>query len=147
MFLSHGFSYAVEFSSPGNTFSQLYLYLKWCYDHRNNLDYGISFRILVAIFTPNFLYKLLLNANWRPLFRKAIIRTVKFFKRKNNENTHQENTSYKIEDIYERNTVEHDYEHDVKLVNNLKCFLIQDIEKVIDKRLYDIFLARRKKNQ
>lgn len=145
MCLSHGLHYAVEFSSPRNAFSQLYLYFKWCYDNKDNLDYGMSIRILVALFTPNFLYKLLCSIKWKYLIEKAIIKIKQCL-----------NTKCSNKDIYANNKAgiyaddsgkkERSYEDTVRLMNHLKQFLVQDIEQAIDKRLYEIFLASRKKN-
>lgn len=136
MFLSHGFQYAMEFSSPKNAFSQLYLYFKWYYNSKDHLGYGIYVRTFIAFFIPYFFYKLFLNIKWSALSVRLVKQILTLFRRKNVYNQFNETAS--------QNEAQDTYETETESVNAIKQLLIQDIEQVIDKRLNDIFLSKRK---
>lgn len=80
--------------------------------------------------------------------RRAVIKIEQYLnKKRNNRDIYANNNNNKA-GIYEdgTGTKERSYEDTVRLMNHLKQFLVQDIEQAIDKRLYEIFLASRKKN-
>lgn len=79
---------------------------------------------------------------------RAVIKIEQHFnKKRNNKNIYANDTNNKA-GIYadDSGKKERSYEDTVRLMNHLKQFLVQDIEQAIDKRLYEIFLAKRKKN-
>jgi hypothetical protein len=150
IFLSNGFWYVLEFSSPSSAFYELYKFFKSCYDNIDDLEYSVSFRVLVAFFAPHFLYKLLLNIDWKHLLIKIAIWTIELFKKKkasgfsvssnSNENKHSNST------LYGNNDTQLTIEEATEKVNIIKKLLIKDIEQTIDKRLNDIFFHKKNKS-
>nr|WP_246224339.1 hypothetical protein [Wolbachia endosymbiont of Litomosoides sigmodontis] len=159
MFLSNGFWYAVEFSPPKNAFYYLFQYCKWYYGSRENLSYGVSFRMLVALLAPHFFYKLFLNTGWKSFLKEMMIRMLKFIitgksgSRVSHSNKPSANnygcsskSSYSNNSHYSCNDEHHS--QDIKLkVNMIKQLLVKDIEEAIDKRLYDIFFSEKGKSR
>ncbi|MFP3024417.1 MAG: hypothetical protein ACEY3K_16665 [Wolbachia sp.] len=143
MFLTNGFWYAVEFSSFKNAFYHLYQYLKWYYENRGDLGYGVSIRILVAFLTPHFLYKLFLSTGWKSLLKEKVIQMLRFIitRRKKGSKPHGSNGGYSNRNNYGNSNLQ-DAE---RKVNMIKQLLIQDIDEAIEKRLNDIFLGERGK--
>ncbi|WP_148115231.1 hypothetical protein [Wolbachia pipientis] len=129
IFLSYGFQYTMETISPLRAFSELYTYIKMCYNHRSNLGYGILIRTLLALLIPNLCYRTLLNIQWKLLIRKVMVKCIRTVRKENK-------TLYSKENYVE-------YEHDMKLVNMIKHLLMRDIEQTIEKRLHDIFLSKK----
>ncbi|MDD9335907.1 MAG: hypothetical protein PV345_00740 [Wolbachia sp.] len=128
MFLGNGFWYAVEFSSPSNAFYELYSFFRLCYDNRDTLGYGVSIRILVAFFTPHFLFKLFLSTNWKPFLKQKAIKIIRAMRIKKKSDF---NNSSHGKQIYSTYDVEDQ-------INIIKEMLVQDIEEAIDKRLRDM---------
>jgi hypothetical protein len=159
MFLTNGFWYAVEFSSFKNAFYHLYQYLKWYYENRDDLGYGVSIRILVAFLTPHFLYKLFLSTNWKSFLKKKIVQILKLIitrRKKGNESSnsskpngssygYSNKNNYSSSRHYGNNNGHHARDAERK-VNMIKQLLIKDIEETIDKRLHDIFFGERSKS-
>lgn len=136
MLLTHGFSHEVEFGLRSALF-RLYEYFKWLYNNKDNIDWGIYFRTFVAFFLPNFFYKFL-NSSLIPITKRWIARKLKSFMGRKDRNEGEDNSNKKQS---------HGYGRDVEAVNLIKRVLMKDIERIIDKRLFEIFLARRgKKN-
>jgi hypothetical protein len=133
MFLSYGFQYALEASSPVNAFYELYKYTKICYMNKNDLGYGILIRTLLALLIPIFCYRMLLRTNWKRLFRKAAVKCVRIF---GGRRVTQSSNSGCNMGYY--------YDHDYKLVNSIKEILMHDIEQAIDKRLHEIFFTKQR---
>ncbi|MGL9717387.1 MAG: hypothetical protein ACR5K9_01590 [Wolbachia sp.] len=152
MFLSNGFWYAVECGSFKNAFYHLFQYCKWYYDNRDELDYGISIRMLVAFLAPHFLYKLFLSIGWKSFLKEKIIRILRFIikGRKGSKINHNSklNDGYRngySDSSHYGHKNEH-YDQDAKQkVAIIKQLLVKDIEETIDKRLRDIFLSGRSK--
>ncbi|NSX83014.1 hypothetical protein GOM44_00480 [Wolbachia endosymbiont of Atemnus politus] len=151
MFLSNGFWYAVEFGSFKNAFSHLFEYCKWYYDNKDDLSYGVYFRILVAFLTPHFLYKLFLSTGWKFSLKGKITQILRFIitgrkGNKVNHNSKSNGSSYRNGYSGYGHRDEH-YDQDAKQkVDIIKQLLVKDIEEVIDKRLDDIFLSERNKS-
>ncbi len=134
IFLSDGFQYAMEASSPIRAFHELYKYIKMCYANRGNLGYGIPIRTLLALLIPNLFYKIFVGTNWRRLFKKAVIKCTKVVWRREDKKFYNSDCNI----VYNSG---HDY--DEKLVNIVKELLMHDIEQTIDKRLHEVFRTRR----
>ncbi|WCR58543.1 hypothetical protein [Wolbachia endosymbiont of Ctenocephalides felis wCfeJ] len=152
MFLSNGFWYAVEFGSFKNAFYHLFQYCKWYYDNRDDLGYGIFFRILVAFLVPHFLYKLFLSTGWKSFLKKKIIQLLRFiikgkrssklnYSSKANGSSYSHSNGYSSESHYDYKDAQEKREK----VMMIKQLLVQDIEETIDKRLNDIFFGGRSK--
>lgn len=135
MFLTNGFWYAVEFCSFKNAFYHLFQYCKWYYENRKDLGYGIFVRILVAFFTPHFLYKLSLSTGWKSFLKEKVIQILKLIITKRKKGSKFSNNSKPSNS----NNGEHYTQDTEQKVNMIKQILIKDIEKAIDKRLRDIF--------
>ncbi|QOD38627.1 hypothetical protein [Candidatus Wolbachia massiliensis] len=155
MFLSNGFWYAVEFSSLKNAFYHLYQYCKWYYDNRDDLGYGVSFRMLVAFLAPHFLYKLFLSTGWKSFLKEKIIQILRFvIKRRKGGKFSSSGGSNGISYNYSSNNgysssshYDERYSQDAKRkVIMIKQLLVKDIEETIDKRLHDIFFGSKSKS-
>ncbi|WP_339045537.1 hypothetical protein [Candidatus Mesenet endosymbiont of Agriotes lineatus] len=116
----------------------LYKYMKLCYYNWDNLSYGLVIRLIVSLILPYFIYKTLTSVKWKYFFRRLIIRIIAVI-RKKRESTLKENQSEKGTQT-EKGT-QNNYQDKVNAIKNI---LMHDIEKTIDKRLYDIFIAKRK---
>lgn len=122
----------IPLSSVKHILYYLYKYVKLCYYNWNNLSYGSVIRLIVALILPYFIYKTLASIRWKYFLRRLIIRIIAVI-RKKRENTLKEDQSEK--------GTQNNYQDKVNAIKNI---LIHDIEKTIDKRLYDIFIAKRK---
>nr|WP_246228167.1 hypothetical protein [Wolbachia endosymbiont of Litomosoides brasiliensis] len=159
MFLSNGFWYAVEFSSLKNAFYHLFQYCKWYYGSRENLGYGVSFRMLVALLAPHFFYRLFLTTGWKSFLKEKMIQMLKFMitgKRSDgvshrnklsassygcsSKSNYGNNSRYSCND-------EHHSQDEKRKVNMIKQLLVKDIEEAIDKRLHDIFFSKKGKSR
>ncbi len=140
MFLTNGFWYTVEFSSFKNAFYHLYQYLKWYYENRDDLGYGVSIRILVAFLTPHFLYKLFSGTGWKSFFKEKIVQILRT-RRKMSNKPNGSSYGYSNKNSYGNNNLQ----EAERKVNMIKQLLIQDIDEAIEKRLNDIFLGERGK--
>ncbi|WP_246168628.1 hypothetical protein [Wolbachia endosymbiont of Ctenocephalides felis wCfeT] len=148
MLLSHGFWYAVESSSLSSAFYHLYQYLKWYYENRNDLGYGISIRILVAFFTPHLLYKFLLSLNLKSFLANKIMQFVR--KRKGGESSNSSpkvyftNNGYggKVQSAQQKvDLIKHLLMKDMTQIIGSGPQLIQ-IDRAIENRLYAIFFGK-----
>lgn len=118
----------VPLSSVKYVLYYLYKYIKLCYYNWSNLSYGLVIRLIVALILPYFIYKTLANIKWKHFLRRLIIRIIAIIrKRRENNFKNEKETQNNYQDK----------------VNAIKNILIRDIEKTIDKRLYDIFIAKR----
>ncbi|RDD35621.1 hypothetical protein Wcon_00130 [Wolbachia endosymbiont of Cylisticus convexus] len=140
MFLTNGFWYAVEFSSFKNAFYHLYQYLKWYYENRGDLGYGVSIRILVAFLIPHFLYKLFPSTGWKSFLKEKIFQILSA-RRKKSSKPNGSSYGYSNKNNYGNNN----FQEAEQKVNMIKQILIKDIEEAIDKRLHDIFFGERGK--
>ncbi|MGL9731433.1 MAG: hypothetical protein ACR5KX_01165 [Wolbachia sp.] len=150
MFLSNGFWYAVEFGSFKNAFNHLFEYCKWYYDNKDDLGYGVYFRILVAFLAPHFLYKLLLSVGWKSFLKERIMQILKFMikgksgsKANGNSYNYSSENSYSSSSHYGYNDERHAQER--RKVAMIRQLLVKDIEETIDKRLNHIFFGGRSK--
>ncbi len=151
MFFSNGFQYVTEFGSFKSAFYYLYQYLKWYWENKDDLDYGVSIRILVAFFIPYLLYKLFLSINWRPFVRHIITQVLRLMRRKkSNELNKASSNGYSNRTNYVNNTsygYDHNSDQDAKKkVDMIKQLLMKDIEQTIDKRLHNIFFGKKNKS-
>ncbi|MCA4774875.1 hypothetical protein IHO40_01730 [Wolbachia endosymbiont of Mansonella ozzardi] len=151
MFLSNGFWYAVEFGSFKNAFNHLFECCKWYYDNKDDLNYGVYFRILVAFLAPHFLYRLLLSAGWKSFLKERITQILRFMikgKRSSKANgsgyNYSSKNSYSSSNHYGYNDERHAQER--RKVAVIRQLLVKDIEETIDKRLNDIFFGERSKS-
>ncbi len=143
MFLSNGFWYTAKCGSFKRAFYHLFQYCKWYSNNRGNLNYGISFRMLIAFLAPHFLYKLFLSTGWK-LFLKEKVKKILKFMIEGKKNSKANDSSYKSKDHCGYNNERHAQEK--QKIAIIKQLLIEDIEKIIDKRLNDIFLSERRKS-
>lgn len=159
MFLSRGFQYAVEFCSFQSAFNHLYHYLKWYYNNRSDLGYGISFRIIVAFVIPNLIYKSLCGANLQPFFAKKALKILKFFYRKkggemqsknklntygyNGGNPYDDVPDSKHEKVYKIKAI---LMHDITQITG-QIPELEKIDQVLGRRLHQIFLSGSNKSQ
>ncbi len=160
MFLTNGFWYAVELSSFKNAFYHLYQCLKWYYENRDDLGYGVSIRMLVAFLAPHFLYRLFLSTGWKSFLKEKAIQILRFIikGKKDNRASHSSKPNgssygYSHKNGYSSgsgynysNNNEHHAQDAKQKVNMIKQLLIKDIEETIDKRLHDIFFGERSKS-
>ncbi|WP_088414956.1 hypothetical protein [Wolbachia endosymbiont of Wuchereria bancrofti] len=158
IFLSNGFWYTVEFSSPKDAFFHLFQYCKWYYDNRESLGYEVSFRVLVGFLAPHFLYRLFLNTGWKSFLKEKIIQMLKFIiiGKRGNRVSHSSKPSassysYSRKNSYSSNSRygcndEHHSQDAKRKVNMIKQLLIKDIEEAIDRRLHGIFFSEKGKS-
>ncbi|WP_339048259.1 hypothetical protein [Candidatus Mesenet endosymbiont of Phosphuga atrata] len=122
----------ISLGSVKHILCYLYKYMKFCYYNWNNLSYGLVIRLIVSLILPYFIYKTLASIKWKYFLRRLIIRIIAVI-RKKREDTLKENQPEK--------GAQNNYQDKVNAIKNI---LMHDIEKTIDKRLYDIFIAKRK---
>jgi hypothetical protein len=157
MFLSNGFWYAVEFGSFKNAFYHLFQYCKWYYDNKDDLGYGVYFRILVAFLAPHFLYRLLLSTGWKSFLKERIMQILRFMikgkrgrkvsyssKANGSSYSYGGENSYSSSSHYGYND-ERRHAQERRKVAMIRQLLVKDIEETIDKRLNDIFFGERSK--
>ncbi|MGL9681669.1 MAG: hypothetical protein ACR5K2_01500 [Wolbachia sp.] len=122
----------------------MFEYCKWYYDNKNDLGYGVYFRILVASLAPHFLYKLLLNIGWKSFLKERIMQILKFMikvKRGNKVNysskangssyNYSSKNSYSSRSHYGYNDGRHAQER--RKVAMIRQLLIKNIEETIEK--------------
>lgn len=157
MFLSNGFWYAVEFGSFKSAFNHLFEYCKWYYDNKDDLGYGVYFRILIAFLAPHFLYRLLLSTGWKSFLKERIMQILRFMikgkrgsktsyssKANGSSYNYSSENSYSSSNHYGYNDERHAQER--RKVAMIRQLLVKDIEETIDKRLNDIFFGERSKS-
>ncbi len=135
LFLSNGLDSEVQLSSVKHVLSYLYKYVKLCYYNWDNLSLSLVIRLVVSLMFPYFIYKMFFSIKWKHLFKRLIIRIIAIIRKRRgkslDENQNQLNKEGKVNNNYQDK------------VNAIKNILMHDIEKTIDKRLYDIFIAKR----